>query len=107
VLKRALILALAASALAPAAAGASGVFQVAGPTVVYTAAPGDIDQIAAFETATTIRFTRFGGAGFGPGPGCSFLANDTNTIDCVKSGVTSVVLDLGDGDDVASISPSL
>lgn len=106
-LKRALILALAVSAFAPGAAHATGVFQVAGPTVIYTAAPGDIDQIAAFETPTTIRFTRFGGASFGPGPKCSFLLNDPNTIDCVKTGVTSVVLDLGDGDDVASIDPSL
>ena len=73
-LRRALILALAASAFAPAAAHATGVFQKAGPTVIYTAAPGDIDQIAAFETPTTIRFTRFGGASFGPGPGCNFLA---------------------------------
>jgi len=108
VLKRALILAAVVSALAPAAAAhATGVFQKAGPTVIYTAAPGDIDQIAAFETATTIRFTRFGGASFGPGPGCNFLANDSDTIDCTKDGVTSVVLDLGDGDDVASIDPSL
>jgi hypothetical protein len=107
VLRRALLLALALTALAPAAAHATGVFQKAGTTVIYTAAAGDIDQIAAFETATTIRFTRFGGASFGPGPGCDFLANDSNTIDCDKRGVTSVVLDLGDGDDVASINPSL
>jgi hypothetical protein len=107
VLKRALILALVASVLAPAAAHATGVFEKAGPVVIYNAQPGDTDQIAAFETATTIRFTRFGGASFGPGPGCNFLANDSNTIDCVKDGVTSVVLNLGDGDDVASINPSL
>jgi hypothetical protein len=107
VLKRALILALAATAFAPAAAHATGVFEKAGPTVIYRAAPGDIDQLAALETQTTIRFTRFGGASFGPGPGCNFLQNDSNTIDCTKDGVTSVVLDLGDGDDVASIDPSL
>ena len=107
-LRRALILAGCARALlAPAAAHATGVFEKAGPTMIYTAAAGDIDQIAAFETPTTIRFTRFGGASFGPGPGCNFLQNDSNTIDCVKDGVTSVVLDLGDGDDVASINPSL
>ena len=79
-LKRALILALAVSAFAPGAAHATGVFQIAGPTVIYTAAPGDIDQIAAFETPTTIRFTRFGGASFGPGPKCSFLMNVSYTI---------------------------
>jgi hypothetical protein len=107
VLKRAFALCLAVSALAPAAAHATGVFEKAGPTVIYKAEPGDVDQIAAFETPTTIRFTRFGGAGFGPGPGCSFLLHDFNTIDCTKDGVTSVVLDLGDGDDVASIDPSL
>ncbi len=107
-LKRALLLALTISALAPAAAAhATGVFQIAGPTVIYTAAPGDIDQIAAFETPTTIRFTRFGGASLGPGPGCNFVGADQDTIDCAKNGVTSVVLNLGDGDDVASINPSL
>jgi hypothetical protein len=108
VLKRALIVALTASVLAPAtAAHATGVFEKAGPTVIYRAEPGDIDQIAVFETPTTIRFTRFGGDSFGPGPGCSFLLNDFNTIDCTKDGVTSVVLNLGDGDDVASVDQSL
>ena len=78
-----------------------------GPTVIYTATPGDIDQIAVFETPTTIRFTRFGGAGIGPGVNCEHVGNDPNTIDCVKAGVTSVVLNLDDGDDVASVSPAV
>ena len=40
-------------------------------------------------------------------PGLQFVGADSDTIDCAKNGVTSVVLDLGDGDDVASINPSL
>jgi hypothetical protein len=104
-LKRALLLSLAGLAFAPAAH--AGSFQVSGPTVIYTASPGDVDQIAALQTPTTIRFTRFGGAGIGPGPGCTFVGNDFNSIDCTKNGVTSVVLNLGDADDVASIAPDL
>jgi hypothetical protein len=107
VLIRALLLALALVLCVPAAAHATGVFEESGPTVIYTASPGDVDQIAAFETPTTLRFTRFGGAGLGPGPGCSFVSGDSDTIDCPKIGITSVVLNLGDQDDVASVSPSL
>jgi Putative metal-binding motif len=105
VLIRALVLASAVALLAPAAAGAVGTFNIVDHTIVYDAGPGDVDQIAAIETPTTYRFTRFGGAPVGPGAGCAFI--DGNTIDCAKNGVTDVVLNLGDGDDVASISPAI
>jgi hypothetical protein len=104
VLIRSLVLALAVALTLPAAASA-GIFNVAGHTIVYDASPGDVDQIAAIETPTTLRFTRFGGAPVGPGAGCLFV--DGNTIDCAKTGVTGVLLNLGDGDDVASISPTI
>ena len=105
---RALLLALALALSRPARARTAGHLHrsTARPSSTPPT-PGDIDQIAGFETPTTIRFTRFGGAGIGPGPDCSFVGGDPNTIDCVKAGVTSVVLNLGDGDDVASVSPAL
>jgi hypothetical protein len=106
VLTRAAILACAVALLAPAAAHA-GTFNEVGSTITYDATPGDVDQIAAFETPTTIRFTRFGGAGIGPGANCNFVGGDGNTVDCAKTGVTSVILNLGDMDDVASVSPDL
>jgi hypothetical protein len=102
---RAALLACALALLTPAAAHATGVFSQVGSTITYQARAGDVDQIAVFETPTTIRLTRFGGAGLGPGDHCTFV--DDNTIDCPKAGVTSVVLNLGDQDDVASVSPDL
>ena len=105
-LTRAALLACALALLSPTVAHA-GVFSQVGSTITYQATAGDVDEISAFETPTTIRFTRFGGAGVGPGQNCSFVGGDPNTIDCPKTGVTSVILDLGDQDDVASVSPSL
>jgi hypothetical protein len=104
VLIRAFLLALAFALCAPAGAHA-GVFSLSGSTVTYTAGAGDIDDIAVLVTPTSIRLTRFGGAGIGPGPACGFA--DPDTVDCPKAGVTTVVLSLGDGDDVASVSPAL
>jgi hypothetical protein len=106
-LRRALLLALALTLAAPAAAHATGVFELSGQTVIYNAADGDVDQIAVFETPTTIRLTRFGGAGLGPGQNCAFVSGDSDTVDCPKAGVKSIVLNLGDGDDIASVSPVL
>jgi hypothetical protein len=106
VLTRVAILGCALALLSPAVAHA-GVFSQVGSTITYAATPGDVDQIAAFATPTTIRFTRFGGAGVGPGQNCSSVGGDPNTIDCPKAGVSSVILNLGDQDDVASVSPDL
>jgi len=104
VLRRALLAAVAAALFWPAAAHA-GVFAQVGPTIVYTADQGAVDDIAAFPTPTTIRFTRFGGGAIGPGQNCVFV--DDNAVDCPKAGITSVVLNLGDGDDVASVAQDL
>ena len=106
-LTSAALLALAVALGAPAGAHATGVFSVVGPTLIYNAAAGDTDQIAGFETSTSIRFTRFGGADIGPDAGCVFVGNDSNTVDCRKDGVTTVVLNLDNGNDVASMSSNL
>jgi hypothetical protein len=103
----AVLLALAVALGAPAGAQATGVFTENGSTLLYTASAGDTDQIAGFETSTSIRFTRFGGADIGPGLNCVYVDDTNNTVDCLKQGITTVVLDLGDGDDVASISSNL
>jgi hypothetical protein len=106
-LTTATLLTLALALGAPAGAHATGVFSEVGSTLIYTASAGDTDQIAGFETATSIRFTRFGGADIGPGDNCVFVFNDSNTVDCSKDGITTVVLDLDNGNDVASISSNM
>ena len=45
----------------PATAAADGTFSIQGSTIVYDGDAG-VDQIAGFDTGTSIRFTRFGGA---------------------------------------------
>lgn len=105
---RAVLLAVVLALCVPAAARA-GHFERFGSTIVFTEdAPGGADNIAAFETPTTIRFTRFGGQTIGPqGAQCALVGLDNNTVDCQKAGVTLLVLNLGEGDDVASVSPAL
>jgi hypothetical protein len=107
VLIRSLILAAVLCVAAPVtAAHAYGEFNIVGSTVVYSGGP-EVDDIAAYQTPTTIRFTRFGGQTIGPGVGCAFVGGDPNSVDCTKTGVTSVILNLGDGDDIGTISPTL
>jgi hypothetical protein len=95
---------LCAALLVPATASA-GNFMVQGSTILYTGEPG-VDQISGFDTGTSIRFTRFGGVTLGGGPGC-VLSPDDQSVDCSKTGVSSVVLNLGDGDDVAAVASSV
>ena len=93
-----------AALLAPAAAVA-GTFAIQGSTLVYS---GDavVDQIAGFDTGTSIRFTRFGGVSLGGGPPCD-VSPDQQSVDCPKAGIGSVLLDLGGGDDVAAVSANV
>jgi Putative metal-binding motif len=103
-LRRALRWAVASLLLAPAVASA-GTFGVQGSTLVYTGEDG-VDQIAGFDTGTSIRFTRFGGVALGGGPGCSVSA-DAQSVDCPKGAITRVQLNLGGGDDVAAVSANV
>ncbi|MDA0162148.1 putative metal-binding motif-containing protein [Solirubrobacter ginsenosidimutans] len=102
---RALLIATALLALAPAHALA-GTFAVTNGTIVYTGEDGQ-DEIAAFETAGTVRFTRFGGTSLGAPDGTCTLAPGGQSVVCPKGGVTAVILNLAGGDDVAAISPAL
>jgi hypothetical protein len=104
VLRHALIVAALALPALPAVAQA-GTFQVVGSTIVYT---GDatVDQISGFDTGTSIRFTRFGGAGLGQTGGC-VLSPDGQSVDCPKANISSVILNLDAGNDVAAVSSNV
>ena len=104
-LTRATALALLLLALVPAGA-AAGTFKVEGATIIYTSNVGDEDKIAAFESSDSVRFTRFGGGTIGPDNRCN-ISNDGQSVVCDKTGVNTVLLNLGDGDDVAAISASV
>jgi hypothetical protein len=101
-LTRLLCLAVGALLLTPAAASA-GLFRVEGTMIIYDGEPG-VDQISAFETPTSIRFTRFGGVSLGGQLPCIITQE---SVDCPKQFITAVKLSLGDGDDVVSVSPNL
>ena len=103
---RAALIAAALLLLAPAHDALAGTFAVVGRTIVYTGEAGE-DKIAAFETADTVRFTRFGGSSLGAPDETCTLAPGGQSVVCPKQGVTSVILNLDDGDDVAAVSPAL
>jgi hypothetical protein len=93
-------------ALVAAPAAQAGQFMVSGSTLFYTADNGTSDQISGFDTGTSYRFTRFGQASIGPGPGCT-PSPDGRSVDCAKTQVARIVLSLGDQDDVAVVSANV
>jgi len=99
------LLATAAVALLAPGVAAAGTFTIVGASIVYD---GDerVDQIAGFDTGTSIRFTRFGGATLGGGLPC-LISPDDQSVDCPKSGISSVILNLGANDDVAAVSANV
>jgi hypothetical protein len=98
------LFAVAVALLFPGVA-AAGTFTVVGSSIVYDGDAG-VDQIAAFATATTIRFTRFGGDSLGGGLPCQ-VSPDNQSVDCPKGGISSVLLDLDAGDDVAAVAANV
>ncbi len=102
---RALLLIAVIALCAPSAASADGQFFLNGTIATYTNPNAENDDIAVFETPTTIRLTRFGGAPVQQDAGCEKV--EDNTVDCPKNGVSAIVLDLGPGDDVAAVSPAV
>ena len=108
-LRRAILLAVAAALIAPATA-AAGTFSVQGQTIVYAGDDGvdGVDQIAGFDLGNgVIRFTRFGGASLGAPDGTCSLSDDGQNVDCPKAGVNRVLLNLQGGDDVAAVSSNV
>ncbi len=104
-LKVALLASAIVALAAPANASADGTFVIDGDRIVFTGDAGE-DKISGFDTGTTIRFTRFGGAQLGGDLPCVVSAGG-QTVDCPKTGIVAVVLNLGGGDDVASVSPAV
>ena len=105
-LKRTLLLACAVALLVPAKAHAVGIFSNQGTTLRYDNGGNEVDDIAIFPVGTsTVRITHFGGTGIGPAGDCAFV--DSESVDCPTAGITQIILDLGDGDDVASVSPAI
>ena len=99
---------LAVALGAPAAASATAIPVVRGSTLFFDGDPnGGGDGIAVFETANAIRITRFGDEQLGEDQSTCFFVGDQNTVDCTKSGLTLIVLNLGAGNDVAAVSPSV
>jgi hypothetical protein len=103
---RAVCLAVVVLALAPVAAQA-GTFTAQGGTITYNADAGQSEQIAGFAVGSVIRFTEFGEASIGRGAGCQASDTTPQTIECPAAGISSIVLNLDDGDDVAAISPQI
>jgi hypothetical protein len=110
-LRRALLLSLVIAALTPGSAHAFGFFGISGSVVTYHPGVGDDtpSDIAIFATANTLRLVTFGDQGVGPDPGCEFVGGNStsNAVDCPLQGVTRIVIQLGDGDDVASVDPNV
>jgi hypothetical protein len=104
-LTRALIAAAMAALLAPATATA-GTFTIDGDRIVYNGDATGEDKISGFDTGMFVRFTRFGGDTLGGDIPC-IVSADQQTVDCPKTSNTSVVLNLGGGDDVASVNAAV
>jgi hypothetical protein len=104
------LLALALALCAPGVAHATGLIGISSDrtALTYTSAdPGDVDQFAVIDLGDRIRFTRFSVAQIGADPPCEFVGDDGNTVDCLKNGVTSLVIDLGEQNDIAVVSQSV
>ena len=89
-LRRTLLAAAVAVLLAPAPALADGTFLIDDDRdlIVFTG-DGGADNIAGFETATSIRFTRFGGTDLDGGNGCTSCPARTSTARSPRSGESS------------------
>src|SRR3954463_6974334 len=96
---RAAVAAVVALAVLPAYASA-GPVSASGGTVTFAAAPGETNSVSVdrLDGALTVNDT---GAPPTAGAGCKQFG--TNAAQCPDSGITSLVIDLGDGDDLAGL----
>jgi hypothetical protein len=103
-LRRAVLLALLVSLLAPAGASA-GLFTESGGTVTYNG-DGNDESVAGYIVGNTLRFNQFGAGGIGAGAGvCTLIDNET--VDCPLGSVNLVILNMDDGNDVASVASNV
>ncbi len=65
------------------------------------------DKIAGFETDSSVRFTRFGGADLAGGDAECNIIPGGQSVDCTKTSVVGIELNLNGGDDVASVASSV
>jgi hypothetical protein len=105
VLRRALLLAVCAALLAPASAFAGTLSNPTGNTIVYNDDGGTQDSIAGYRAGNVFRVTKYGAADIQQNAGCQKV--DDNTVECPLGTATSIELNLGPGDDVASIAPDI
>jgi Ca2+-binding RTX toxin-like protein len=109
-LRRAFLLSLVLAALWPASAHAIGTFSFDPATSIVTFKVDDQAEqsdIAIFATQSTLRLVNFGTDIVGPGAGCAFVGSGTNpAVDC-PLGVSRIVLQLGNDNDVASVNPNV
>jgi hypothetical protein len=97
---RALVLALAALLVVPAAASA-GTASVAGATITFTAAAGETNQLGLTYSADAGTYSFHDNtAPVAAGPGCRAIGTDEAA--CPAAGVSQVAVDLGDGDDTGA-----
>jgi hypothetical protein len=103
-------LGLAFALCVPGAAHATGLIGVSadGKAITYTSADAnDVDAFAVIDLGDRVRFTRFSAAQIGADPPCDFVGSDQSTVDCVKGAATSLVIDLGEQNDIAVVSPTI
>ena len=91
-------LAVAALAAAPALASAAGTVSSDGATVTYTG-DGGVNNVVITENPGGVGGTtyQFAETGIGAGAGCT---DNGDTATCLKAGPTSVVMNMGGGDDI-------
>jgi hypothetical protein len=99
-------LVVVASLFAPGSAVA-GLFTVppGTTTIVYGGEVGD-EGITGFMVGNHIRFTRFRDVPLGADEDTCHLVGD-DSVDCALGGITAVILDLSDGNDVASVASNV
>ena len=95
-------LTVALLALAPGSAAASTAF-TAGPVLNVDGSPGESNRLTATFGGSNVQVTETGpGATLTPGPGCS--SSGANTVVCPATGLSSLSMNGGDGDDRLSNS---
>ena len=104
-LRRALLLALVAALLAPGSSSAGTLSNPTGNTIVYNDTDGTNEAIAGYRAGNFLRVTKYGEADIQQDAGCQKI-NDV-TVQCPLGTATSIELNLGPGNDVASVSADI
>jgi Ca2+-binding RTX toxin-like protein len=100
-LARHVVIALTFLAFAPAAASAASV-DLAGASLRVTAAPGEANQLVLTSAGGVLTVADSGTIAVNAGLGCSQAA--AARVTCSTTGVTSLVIDTGDGDDTLTLT---